>query len=214
MGMPKDSHGQASTGRNISHERTGERERGRVWKPVVEKGRISVGYENSVRQFRMVGTHLDMDTFPIQAGKGPGGDAMNGKTIETICIGDTASFTKTVTEADVCLFAGITGDMNPAHINAEHAQSTPFGERIAHGMLTAGFVSTVIGMHLPGPGTIYLTQDLQFRAPVRIGDTVTATVRVADTVKEKNRVFLETHCTNQRGEKVLTGNAQVMPPVA
>lgn len=136
------------------------------------------------------------------------------KTIDTIQIGDSASFTKTVTEADVILYAGISGDLNPAHINDEHAKNSMFGQRIAHGMLSAGFISAVLGMYLPGPGTIYMGQELRFVKPVYIGDTVTATATVTERIVEKNRLKLETVVTNQRGETVITGTATVMPPKA
>ena len=100
---------------------------------------------------------------------------MIGKTFDELNIGDQAHFSKTVTDADIYLFAGVTGDMNPAHINEAYAKETFFKTRIAHGMLSAGFISAVIGMRLPGPGTVYMHQSLDFLAPVYIGDTVTAT---------------------------------------
>ena len=133
-------------------------------------------------------------------------------TIDKIKLGDSASFTKTVTETDIILYAGISGDFNPAHINAEAAKDSMFGQRIAHGMLSAGFISCVLGMYLPGPGTIYLRQELRFVKPVCIGDTVTATATVIERVEEKNRLKLETIVTNQRGEAVIKGVATVMPP--
>lgn len=136
------------------------------------------------------------------------------KTIDTIQIGDSASFTKTVTEADITLFAGYSGDFNPAHINAVEAEKGMFHGRIAHGMLSAGFISAVLGMQLPGPGTIYMGQELRFVKPVYIGDTVTATATVVERVPEKNRLKLETIVTNQKGEQVITGMATVMPPKA
>ncbi len=136
------------------------------------------------------------------------------KTIDMIQVGDSASFTKTVTEADVILYAGISGDFNEAHINAEAAKKGMFGQRIAHGMLSAGFISNVLGNQLPGPGTIYMGQELRFTKPVFIGDTITATVTVTERIVEKNRLKLETVCTNQRGETVITGTATVMPPKA
>ena len=139
---------------------------------------------------------------------------MKGITIQEMKLGDSASVTKTVTETDVYLFAGITGDLNPAHVNQVEAEKGMFGQRIAHGMLSAGFVSAVLGMYLPGPGTIYMGQELKFTKPVLIGDTVTATATVVEMVPEKNRVKLETVCTNQRGETVLKGFAMVMPPKA
>ena len=134
------------------------------------------------------------------------------KTIAQIQLGDSASFTKTVTETDIVLYAGITGDMNPAHLNAESAKDSMFGQRIAHGMLSAGFISAVLGMYLPGPGAIYMGQELRFVKPVYIGDTVTATATVIERIEEKNRIRLETVVTNQRGETVITGVATVMPP--
>jgi len=136
------------------------------------------------------------------------------KTIDTINIGDSASVSKTVSETDVYLFAGITGDLNPAHTNEVAASKTMFGGRIAHGMLSAGFISAVLGMQLPGPGTIYLGQELKFTKPVRIGDTVTATCTVVEKDDAKNRLKLETICTNQDGDIVVKGMATVMPPKA
>lgn len=136
------------------------------------------------------------------------------RTIDTIEIGDSASFTKTVTETDIVLYAGITGDLNPAHIDANSAKASMFGQRIAHGMLSAGFISAVLGMQLPGPGTIYLGQELRFMKPVYIGDTVTATATVVEKVEEKNRLTLETTVANQNGDVVITGTATVMPPKA
>lgn len=139
---------------------------------------------------------------------------MTGKTIEQIKLGDTAYFSKTVSESDVYLYAGITGDLNPAHINEAHAKNTFFKTRIAHGMLTAGFISNILGMQLPGPGTIYMRQSLNFLAPVRFGDTITAKVEVVEVIAEKNRVRLKTTCTNQEGTVVLDGEAMVIPPKA
>ena len=139
---------------------------------------------------------------------------MPGKTIEQIKVGDTAEFSKTVSESDVYLYAGITGDLNPAHINETYAKDTFFKTRIAHGMLTAGFISRILGMQLPGPGTIYMRQSLNFLAPVRFGDTMTAKVEVIEIIAEKNRVRLKTTCTNQEGTVVLDGEAMVSPPKA
>lgn len=139
---------------------------------------------------------------------------MKGLSIEQLSVGSSASFTKTVTEADVYLFAGISGDLNPAHINEEYAKNTAFKGRIAHGILGASFISTVLGMYMPGPGTIYMKQELKFLAPVRIGDTITAKAEVVDMIKEKNRVTLKTICTNQNGVLVIDGEALVSPPKA
>ena len=124
-----------------------------------------------------------------------------------MCIRD-----RTVTECDIILYAGISGDFNPAHVDAESAKNSMFGQRIAHGMLSAGFISNVLGTQLPGPGTIYLGQELKFVKPVYIGDTVTATATVVERIEEKNRLKLETVVKNQRGEVVITGMATVMPP--
>lgn len=137
---------------------------------------------------------------------------MKGKTIQELKLGEKAFFQKTITETDVYLYAGITGDLNPAHINEEYAKDTFFKSRIAHGMLTAGLISAVLGMKLPGPGTIYMGQELKFTAPVRIGDTIKAEVEVTEMVTEKNRLKLRTTCTNQNGDIVLDGVATVMPP--
>ena len=136
------------------------------------------------------------------------------RTIDTIQVGDSASFTKTVTETDIIMYAGISGDMNPAHINAVAAKEGMFGKRIAHGMLSAGFISAVLGMYLPGPGTIYMGQELKFTKPVCIGDTVTATATVTEKIEEKNRLILDTTVTNQNGDVVIKGTATVMPPKA
>jgi 3-hydroxybutyryl-CoA dehydratase len=140
-----------------------------------------------------------------------GGFAVIGKTIDQLTVGDTAEFAKTVSESDVYLYAGVTGDFNPAHINEVYAGNTVFKRRIAHGMLTAGFISAVMGNKLPGPGTIYLKQELTFLAAVRIGDTITARVEVLE-IMEKNRVRLRTYCVNQDGTMVLDGEALVSPP--
>ena len=139
---------------------------------------------------------------------------MIGKTIDALKVGDAAEFTKTVTETDVYLYAGITGDLNPAHINQSYAAGTFFKGRSAHGMLTAGFISSILGMQLPGPGTIYLGQELKFLAPVRMGDTITARAEVVEIIKEKNRLRLRTTCRNQEGTLVLDGEALVSPPKA
>ena len=135
-------------------------------------------------------------------------------TIQEMEIGDHASVTKTVSETDVYLFAGITGDLNPAHTNEVAASKTMFKTRIAHGMLGAGYISAVLGMYLPGPGTIYMGQELKFTKPVHIGDTVTATATVEEIILEKNRVILDTTVVNQDGEIVIKGKATVMPPKA
>ncbi len=137
---------------------------------------------------------------------------MKGKTLSEIQVGDVAEFSKTVSESDVYAFAGVTGDFNPAHINEVYAKTTFFKTRIAHGMLGAGFISAVIAMQLPGPGTIYLSQELRFLAPVVIGDTITARVEVVEIIVDKKRIRLKTTCVNQEGTVVLEGQALVSPP--
>jgi 3-hydroxybutyryl-CoA dehydratase len=136
---------------------------------------------------------------------------MVGKTIDEITVGDSAEFTKTISESDIYLFAGVTGDLNPFHINEEYAKKTYFKGRIAHGMLLAGFISNVVGCYLPGPGAIYVKQELKFLAPARIGDTITAKATVTEVMADKNRVVLQTTCTNQNGDVVLDGQAVVSP---
>ena len=137
---------------------------------------------------------------------------MIGKTIEELRVGDAAEFTKTISESDIYLFAGVTGDLNPAHIDEEYARKTFFKTRIAHGMLLAGFISTVMGNKLPGPGTVYIKQEMNFLAPVRIGDTITARAELIEIVPKKNRARFKTTCLNQTGELVLDGEAIVSPP--
>lgn len=139
---------------------------------------------------------------------------MIGKTIAELRVGDAAEVAKTVSESDIYLYAGITGDFNPAHIDEEYAKGTFFKTRIAHGMLLAGFISTVVGNRLPGPGTIYVKQELNFLAPVHMGDTITARVEVAEMIVEKNRIKLKTTCVNQDDTTVLDGEALVSPPKA
>ena len=134
-----------------------------------------------------------------------------GKTYDEIQVGDKAKVEKTISETDVYLFAGITGDLNPAHVNEEVMKNTKFGGRIAHGILAAGFISAVLGMHLPGPGTIYLSQKLDFKGAVRIGDTIRAEVEVIEKL-EKGRIRLKTNCYIQDGTLVTEGEALVIAP--
>lgn len=134
-----------------------------------------------------------------------------GCFFEDLSVGQKASFGKTITEADIVLFAAVTGDTNPMHLNEEYAREGFFGERIAHGMLAAGLITKVMGTQLPGPGTIYMSQSLRFRKPVRIGDTVTATVEITALNAEKHRVTLRTVCA-VKGEPVLEGEALVAVP--
>jgi 3-hydroxybutyryl-CoA dehydratase len=137
---------------------------------------------------------------------------MIGKTIDQIHVGDSAEFAKTISESDIYLFAGVTGDFNPAHINEAYAQGTFFKTRIAHGMLAAGLISTVGGNMLPGPGAVYVRQELDFLAPIHIGDTITARVEVMEILADKNRVKLRTTCVNQDGKLVVDGMAILSPP--
>ncbi|HWQ61950.1 MAG TPA: MaoC family dehydratase [Negativicutes bacterium] len=125
-------------------------------------------------------------------------------------VGDKASMTKTVSEHDVYTFAGVTGDFNPVHVNNEFAKQTMFKERIAHGMLSAGFISAVLGTALPGANTIYMGQELSFKAPVKIGDTVTATVECIEKIEEKHRLIFRTTVTNQDGVLVVDGKATML----
>ena len=133
--------------------------------------------------------------------------------IEDLEIGMTRHLWKTVTDEDIEMFAKVSTDFNPVHVDEEYAQETIFEGRIAHGMLTAGLISAVIGEQLPGHGTVYLGQDLKFLAPVRPGDRVYAEVKVMDIDYAKRRVTLETHCAVE-GKKVLVGQAKVLAPSA
>ncbi len=135
-----------------------------------------------------------------------------GKTIGQLEVGQKASMRKTITEADVSAFAQISGDTNPVHLDKEYAAKSMFKERIAHGMLTAGLISAVLGTQLPGVGCIYLSQSLKFLAPVKLGDTIEAEVEVIEKLEEKNRVRLRTVCRNQSGQVVIDGEALIMPP--
>lgn len=138
-------------------------------------------------------------------------DELHGLYLEDLKVGMTAVYAKTVTDADIVLFAGISGDINPVHLNHEFASETVFEGRIAHGMLSASFISTVIGTKLPGPGAIYLAQNLKFKAPVRAGDTVQARTTITEIVPEKRRVSMRTLCTV--GDKVvIEGDALIMVP--
>lgn len=138
-------------------------------------------------------------------------DDIVGYYIEDLSVGLSASFSRTVTEADIVMFAGVSGDTNPVHINEEYAKRTFFKGRIAHGMLGAAYISTVLGTRLPGPGAVYIGQNLKFKAPIRAGDTVTARVTVAEVLPEKRRAVLTTRVSV--GETVvIEGEATVMCP--
>lgn len=137
--------------------------------------------------------------------------AMIGLTADDIQVGDAAELTRVATEAHIAEFVAAVGDDNPIHSDPDHAAGTIFGERIAPGIWTAGLISAAIGTRLPGPGTIYLSQDLKFLRPVKLGDAIRARVEAIDVNRDRNRVRLKTVCTNQRGEDVLSGEALVMP---
>jgi 3-hydroxybutyryl-CoA dehydratase len=135
-----------------------------------------------------------------------------GKSIHELKIGDSAQISKTISESDIELFARATGDFNPIHLDQAYAEQTSFKGRIAHGLLSVGLLSAVLGNILPGYGTIYLSQEVKFLAPVRIGDTLTAQVEVIELIPEKNRAKFKTTCTNQDGKEVVDGIAWGMPP--
>jgi 3-hydroxybutyryl-CoA dehydratase len=126
-----------------------------------------------------------------------------------IKMGQSAEVVHTITKDDIQTFGDLSGDYNPLHFDEDWAKTTMFGGRIAHGILTASFISTAIGMHLPGPGTIYMSQSMRFLGPARIGDTITARVEVISLNDEKERVTLKTTCTNQKGKVILDGEALV-----
>lgn len=134
---------------------------------------------------------------------------VRGTPFADLQIGDKGSMTKTVSEHDIYAFAGITGDFNPIHVDAEFAKKTMFKERIAHGMLSAGFISAVLGTTMPGPTNVYMSQEIIFKAPVKIGDTVTATVELIEKIEEKHRLIFRTTVTNQDGVMVIDGKAKV-----
>jgi len=135
-----------------------------------------------------------------------------GKSIHELKVGDSAQISKTITEKDINDFAKVTGDFNPVHLDQAYAEKTMFKGRIAHGLFSVGLLSAVLGNILPGHGTIYLSQEVKFIAPVRIGDTLTARVEVIELLPEKNRAQFRTTCTNQDGKIVVDGIAWTMPP--
>lgn len=135
-----------------------------------------------------------------------------GKTIQQITIGEKAHQVKTITERDLELFGEISNDYNPVHFDSDYASKTMFKKRISHGMLVGSLFSKVFGMDLPGEGAIYLSQNLRFRRPVFLGDTITAEVIVREIDVDKNRVYFDCIATNQEGEKVIIGDAVMMPP--
>jgi 3-hydroxybutyryl-CoA dehydratase len=136
---------------------------------------------------------------------------MQGKFLEELSVGQSAQLVRVVGEADIVAFAQVTGDTNPVHLDADYAAKTSFGGRIAHGMLSAGYISAVLGTALPGPGAIYLSQTLKFKRPVRIGDEVTAVVTISEINEAKAQVTLATVC-KVNGKAVVDGEAVVMVP--
>ena len=136
---------------------------------------------------------------------------LHGLYFEDLELGMTAILGKTLTDADVLMFAGVSGDTNPLHQNQEFASTTQFGEPIVHGMLTASLLSALIGTRLPGPGCIYMTQSLKFTVPVRVGDTVTAKVEVIELCSDHPHAILKTSCS-VKGQNVLIGEARVKVP--
>lgn len=134
------------------------------------------------------------------------------KTFQEITVGEEASFSKTITETDVYLYAGITADFNPVHVDRVFAAGSFFKAPVAHGLLSAGLISAVLGTKLPGPGTIYLSQTFKFLSPVKINDTITAKVKVREKIVEKRHIILETSCWNQNGDLVISGEARVFMP--
>jgi 3-hydroxybutyryl-CoA dehydratase len=137
---------------------------------------------------------------------------IEGKSIYELKVGDSAQISKTITETDIDDFARVTGDFNPVHLDQAYAEKTIFKGRIAHGLLSVGLLSNILGNILPGHGTIYLSQEVRFLAPVRIGDTITARVEVIELLPEKNRAKFRTTCINQDGKEVVDGTAWGMPP--
>ena len=148
---------------------------------------------------------------PARSGRQSSGDpkVLNGYYLEDLDVGMKAAFGKTITDADIVMFAGVSGDTNPVHLDEEFAATTPFGGRIAHGMLTASLISTVLGTKLPGPGCIYLSQSMRFLAPVRPGETVRAEATIKAIDRERRRVTIDTVCT-VNGKNVLEGEALLM----
>tara|TARA_B100000513_G_scaffold192186_1_gene118233 strand:+ start:192 stop:647 length:456 start_codon:yes stop_codon:yes gene_type:complete len=138
-------------------------------------------------------------------------DRLHGFYFEDLEVGQSDEFTRTITESDILIFAGVSGDTNPVHLNHEFASETVFEDCIAHGLLTASYISTVIGTKMPGPGCIYVGQNLKFKAPVRAGDTVTARATIIEKIEEKKFVRIQTQCL-VRDKVVLDGEATIMVP--
>jgi len=137
---------------------------------------------------------------------------LENRTFDELKLGDTTQLIRTVTEKDVLLFAYLSGDVNPIHVDEEYAKTTQFGQRIAHGMFTALLLSTAVATQLPGPGTIYRGQVMKFQKPVFIGDTITADLEVIEMKKRVNLVKIECVMTNQRGEEIFSGVSTAIAP--
>jgi 3-hydroxybutyryl-CoA dehydratase len=135
----------------------------------------------------------------------------NGVPLEKIKVGMEASYSHTVTDADVKAYAGLSGDNNPVHMSDEHAASSRFGRRIAHGLYSAGFFSALFGTRLPGPGCLYVAQNLRFKQPVYLGDTVTATIKVTNLDIPRSRIYFDTTCS-VKGRSVIVGEAEIYVP--
>jgi 3-hydroxybutyryl-CoA dehydratase len=135
-----------------------------------------------------------------------------GKTYEELNLGDKESFSKTITETDIVVYAGLTGDFNPLHMNSEYAKKTRFGERIAHGTIALGLIAPVVGMKLPGLGSILLHMEAKFIAPVKIGDTITAEAEIIEKIEKNKSVKLKTRFYNQHGKDVIIGTITMLPP--
>ena len=159
-------------------------------------------------------TIMAIDHFrPVTgAGGGGGGEYEMGRSYDELEVGMRASFSKTISESDIYLFAGITGDFNPMHVNEDFAKKTPFGTRIAHGGLAQSLIANVLGMKLPGLGTVALEVTARFKKPVFIGDTITATAEVTEKLERKRWVKMTLSWTNQKGDVISEGSALVMPP--
>src|SRR5688572_19569307 len=139
-------------------------------------------------------------------------ELIENRTFDDIQVGDSATLNRTLTEQDIMLFAVMSGDINPAHVDPEYAMSSRFREVIGHGMWSGALISTVLGTTFPGPGTIYLGQNLRFRRPVKVGDTITVTITAKEKDPKNGKVMLNTECANQDGDVVVSGTAEVIAP--
>ena len=133
-------------------------------------------------------------------------------TFDEISVGQTANYQRSVSEKDIVLFAEISGDRNPVHLDEDFAASSRFGERIAHGMLTGAYISAALAMELPGPGTVYLSQSLRFRLPVKIGDEIRVDLEVTEKNERRQQITLDCKAVNQAGKVVASGSAEVLAP--